>query len=54
MKSENAEKILKNLKEVGVRLIVSLPDSWLVDLEELAKKDPEDPTTLLRYHWTLI
>ena len=39
MKPENAQKILKSLKEAGVRLIVSLPDSWLVDLEELAKKD---------------
>jgi len=39
MKPENALKILDSLKQAGVGLIVSLPDSWLVDLEELAKKD---------------
>ncbi len=39
MKPENARKLLDSLKQAGVGLIVSLPDSWLVDLEELAKKD---------------
>lgn len=38
---KNARKILQSLKSVGVRLIVSLPDSWLVDLEVLANEDPE-------------
>ena len=38
---KNARKILQSLKSVGVRLIVSLPDSWLVDLEVLANEDSE-------------
>lgn len=38
---QNARKILQSLKNVGVRLIVSLPDSWLVDLEVLANEDSE-------------
>jgi len=41
MKPENAQRILENLKKLGVRLIVSLPDSWLVDVQMLAGKDPE-------------
>ncbi len=38
---KNARKILQSLKSVGVRLIVSLPDSWLVDLAVLANEDSE-------------
>jgi hypothetical protein len=35
----NARKLLDSLKQAGVGLIVSPPDSWLVDLEELAQKE---------------
>jgi len=41
MKPENSQRILNNLKSVGVGMIVSLPDSWLVDVQVLASKDPE-------------
>jgi sulfopyruvate decarboxylase subunit alpha len=41
MKPDNAARILTALKRVGVELIVSLPDSFLVDLQILARNDPE-------------
>lgn len=41
MKAENAQKILSTLKGVGIELVVSLPDSWLVDLQILAKNDSD-------------
>lgn len=41
MKPENAQRVVNSLKASGIGLIVSLPDSWLVDLELLAGRDPE-------------
>ena len=41
MKPANAEKILAALKSVGVELVVSVPDSWLVDLQILVDRDSE-------------
>lgn len=41
MKEEIARQIVEALKGVGVRLVVSLPDSWLADLGRMAARDPD-------------
>jgi sulfopyruvate decarboxylase subunit alpha len=37
----SAEKILGVLRESGIKLIVSLPDSWFADLEQRVSQDTE-------------
>ena len=54
MKPENSQRILNNLKSVGVRMIVSLPDSWLVDVQVLAKNDPELRNVLVAWRRLLL
>ena len=41
MKSDVSNQIVDALKGIGVRLVVSLPDSWLGRTGQLAAKDPE-------------
>lgn len=41
MKTEVSRQIVDALKGVGVRLIVSLPDSWLGSTGQLAAQDPD-------------
>ena len=45
---ENSKVVYDALKGCGVRLMSSLPETWLVHLIRMAEEDPEPPAALWR------